>query len=157
MNYSPPGSSVHWIFQVRILEWGSCFLLQAIFPTQDSKPHLLHWQADSLPLSNQRSPFSQDSGAPGVGSGLPVTLLRAGLAHPGRRCRSWCCSLGPWCRAWADTDGVPGGCSWASRLFFTRSEDAAGTRRPCVDSNDLTFLIACLAETTMCAIIVGLI
>ena len=28
------------------------FLLQGIFPTQGSNPHLLHWQADSLPLSH---------------------------------------------------------------------------------------------------------
>ena len=32
---------------------GSHSLLQAIFPTQGSNPHLLHWQADSLPLSHQ--------------------------------------------------------------------------------------------------------
>ena len=35
----------------------SChFLLQGIFPTQESNPrllHFLHWQADSLPLSHQ--------------------------------------------------------------------------------------------------------
>ena len=27
-----------------------CLLLQGIFPTQGSNPHLLRWQADSLPL-----------------------------------------------------------------------------------------------------------
>ena len=32
---------------------GCHFLLQGIFPTQGSKPHLLHWQAGSLPLSHQ--------------------------------------------------------------------------------------------------------
>ena len=31
-------------------------LLQGIFPTQGSNPHLLHWQADSLPLSHPGSP-----------------------------------------------------------------------------------------------------
>ena len=31
-----PGSSVHGIFQARILEWGCNFLLQGIFPTQGS-------------------------------------------------------------------------------------------------------------------------
>ena len=31
------------------------FLLQRIFPTQGSNPHLLHWQAGSLPLSHQGS------------------------------------------------------------------------------------------------------
>ena len=48
MSYSPPGSSVHVIFQVRKL--GFYFLLQGIFPTQGLKPcllYLLHWQADS--------------------------------------------------------------------------------------------------------------
>ena len=36
---------------------GAMGLLQGIFPTQGSKPHLLHWQADSLPLSHQGSPY----------------------------------------------------------------------------------------------------
>ena len=53
MNCSPPGSSVHGIFQTRY--WSALpFLLQGIFPTQGSNPHLLcllHWQADSLPLA----------------------------------------------------------------------------------------------------------
>ena len=33
-------------------------LLQGIFPTQGSNPHLLHWQVDSLPLSHQTSCIS---------------------------------------------------------------------------------------------------
>ena len=44
---SPPGSSVHEISQPRILEWAA-----RIFLTQGSNPHLLHWQADSLPLTH---------------------------------------------------------------------------------------------------------
>ena len=35
---------------------GCHFLPQGIFPTQGSNPGLLHWQADSLPLSHQGSP-----------------------------------------------------------------------------------------------------
>ena len=35
---------------------GSHFLLQGIFLTQGSNTCCLHWQADSLPLSHQRSP-----------------------------------------------------------------------------------------------------
>ena len=35
---------------------GSHFLLQRIFPIQGSSLGLLHWQADSLPLSHQGSP-----------------------------------------------------------------------------------------------------
>ena len=54
MNCSPPGSSVHWILQARILAVGCHFLLQGIFLTQGLNPCLL-WllccQADSLPLS----------------------------------------------------------------------------------------------------------
>ena len=38
------------------MEVGCHFLLQGILPTQGSNPHLLHWQADSLPLSHQGSP-----------------------------------------------------------------------------------------------------
>ena len=51
MNCSPPGSSVHGIFQAGILEWGCRFLLQGIFPTQGLNPCLwclLHRQADSF-------------------------------------------------------------------------------------------------------------
>ena len=38
---SPMDSSVHGILQAKILEWGCHALLQGIFPTQGSKPHLL--------------------------------------------------------------------------------------------------------------------
>ena len=34
------------------------FLLQGIFLTRGSNPPLLHWQADSLPLSHQEAPWS---------------------------------------------------------------------------------------------------
>ena len=57
MDCSPPSSSVHGISQARILEYFYFyFLLQCILLTQKSNPHLLHWQADSLPLSHVRSP-----------------------------------------------------------------------------------------------------
>ena len=42
MDCSPPGSFVHGILQARIPEWICHFLLQAIFLTQASNPHLLH-------------------------------------------------------------------------------------------------------------------
>ena len=41
MDHSPPGFSVHGISQARILEWVCHYLLQGIFPTQGSNPHLL--------------------------------------------------------------------------------------------------------------------
>ena len=37
---------------------GFHFLLQGISPTQGSNPSLLHWQADSLPLSHLGSPVA---------------------------------------------------------------------------------------------------
>ena len=53
MDCSPPGSCVHGIFQKKY--WRRLpYLLQGVFLTQESSPHLLrllHWQADFLPLS----------------------------------------------------------------------------------------------------------
>ena len=39
---------------------GCHFLLQRIFPTQGSNPHLPRWQVDSLPLSQLGSPKDTD-------------------------------------------------------------------------------------------------
>ena len=54
MDCSPPGSSVH--FPGNNTGVGSHSLLHGTFPTQAWNPHLLHWQADSSPLSDQGSP-----------------------------------------------------------------------------------------------------
>ena len=50
MDCNLPGSSVHGIFQARVLEW---FLLQRIFPTQGSNPGLLHYRQTVYRLSHQ--------------------------------------------------------------------------------------------------------
>ena len=42
-------------FSGKITGVGCHFLSQGIFLTQGSNPRLLHWQADSLPLSHQGS------------------------------------------------------------------------------------------------------
>ena len=42
MDCNLPGSSVHEIFQARILEWVTISYSRGIFPTQGSNPHLLH-------------------------------------------------------------------------------------------------------------------
>ena len=58
MDCSPAGSYVHGNFPGKKTGVGFHFLLQGIFPTQGLNPsllHLLHWQADSLLLSNQGS------------------------------------------------------------------------------------------------------
>ena len=57
IDCSPPGSSVHGIFRVRILEWFA--ICSGIFLTQGLNPPLLwllHWQAESLPLSHLGKP-----------------------------------------------------------------------------------------------------
>ena len=58
MDCSPPGTSVHGIFEARILQWVA-ISYQGLFPIQGLKLHLLHllyWQADSLPLCHLESP-----------------------------------------------------------------------------------------------------
>ena len=47
-----PGFSVHGIFSVKNTGVGHHFLLQGIFLIQGLNLCLLHWQADSLPLSD---------------------------------------------------------------------------------------------------------
>ena len=51
MDYSPPGSSVHGVFQARILKWVAISSARGSFwPRNQTRiPGLLHWQADSLP------------------------------------------------------------------------------------------------------------
>ena len=58
MDRSLPGSSMHGIFQARILEIGPHFFFQGILPAQGSNSyllHLLHQQAGSSLLSHQGS------------------------------------------------------------------------------------------------------
>ena len=45
-----------WDFPGKNTGVGYHFLLQGIFPTQGLNPQLLHWQADSLPLSHPGCP-----------------------------------------------------------------------------------------------------
>ena len=56
MDCSPPGSSVHGIFQARILE-GNNSLLQGIFLIPGWNQGLLHCRQILKGLSHQRSPF----------------------------------------------------------------------------------------------------
>ena len=61
MGCSPPGFSVHGIFEARIQEWVSSSFSRGSFPTQKSNPGLLHWQMDSLPLKLLGSPLALNS------------------------------------------------------------------------------------------------
>ena len=46
-----------WDFSGKTTRVGCHFLLQGIFPTQESNPGLLHWHVDSLPVSHLGSPI----------------------------------------------------------------------------------------------------
>ena len=62
MNCSPPGSSVHGFLNNIGVGWH--VLLQGIFLTQWSNPHLLgllHWQVGSLPLASPGKPQGSDA------------------------------------------------------------------------------------------------
>ena len=66
MDCSPPGSSVHGIFQARILEWIAISFRwsssRGFSLTQRSNTHLLcllHCHMDSLPLRHLESPVTQ--------------------------------------------------------------------------------------------------
>ena len=63
IDCSPPGSSVHEIFQARILEGGCHFLCQRIFPPQGSNPGLLHFRQILYWLSYKGSPCLPDTAA----------------------------------------------------------------------------------------------
>ena len=57
MSCRPPDSCLR-DFPGKNTRMGGHFLLQGIFPTQGSNQGLLHWEADSLPLSHLGSPDS---------------------------------------------------------------------------------------------------
>ena len=57
MDSSPPDYLVHGIFPGRNTGVGCHFLLQGFLQTQRLSLCLLHWQADSLPLSHLGSPI----------------------------------------------------------------------------------------------------
>ena len=62
MDYSTSGSFVHGISQARILEWVAIPSSRGSSRPRD-QTHvscLLHWQADSLPLSHQESPVESN-------------------------------------------------------------------------------------------------
>ena len=84
MDYnSLPGSSVHRIFQARILEWVCHSLLQWTFPIQGSNLGLLHCRQILYRLSYQGSPCSIALDENAVR--LPLWLGGKESAHQRRR------------------------------------------------------------------------
>ena len=55
MNCSPPGSTVHGVFQARILEWVAISFSRGS-PQPRIEPASSAWQEDSLPLNHPGSP-----------------------------------------------------------------------------------------------------
>ena len=81
MDCSPPGFSVHGIFQTQLLAWVAMPSLQGIFPTQGLNPDLPHCKGILYPLSYQGNPrilqwvaypFSRGSSWPGIEPGSPA-------------------------------------------------------------------------------------
>ena len=54
---SLPGSSIHGIFQARVLEWGAISFSRGIFPTQGLNLGLLHCRHMLCHLSHQGRPW----------------------------------------------------------------------------------------------------
>ena len=67
-------------------------LLQGLFPPQGSNPHLLHWQADSSPLSHLGSPLMKKS--PAVFSSCEKEVARGVLPSRPICPRPWCTAVG---------------------------------------------------------------
>ena len=87
-----------WDYPGRNIGVGSHFLLQGIFPTQGLNLCLLHWQADSLPLSRQGSPIPclvQFSHSVVSNSLRPHGLQHARLPCPSSTPRT-CSNSCPW-------------------------------------------------------------
>ena len=88
MDCSMPVSSVHGDTPGKNTRVWCHFLLQGIILTQGSNPRLLHWQADSFPLSHQGSPLT---GVHTLTSHTRCTSLRAGdEGSPETRARGMC-------------------------------------------------------------------
>ena len=85
MDCSPPGSSVHGIFQARILEWVA-MPPPGDLPDQGSNPHLLHllhWKVGSLPLASPGKP-RMNGGSHATPVILSELLLKAEIQRSGR-------------------------------------------------------------------------
>ena len=65
MDCSPPGSSIHGIFQARILEWVAISLSRRIPPNPGIEPRSPALEADSLLCEPPGKPQQADEG-PGI-------------------------------------------------------------------------------------------
>ena len=100
LDSSPPGSSVHGILSGKNTGAGCYFLLQRIFPIQGLNLHLLHLlhcQADSLPLSCWEGPIgtfiviekTKCHPAKGYKKGFPETVMYPGTCICSQHAPYW--------------------------------------------------------------------
>ena len=122
MDCSPLGSSVRGILQARILEWGSHFLLQGIFPTQGSNPGLLRCRQILYQLSYKESPVES-------GTWSEVKWSEVAQSCP-TLCDSMDCSL-PGSSVHVDSLGKNTGVGWQLLLqgIFPTQESNPGLLR----------------------------
>ena len=81
---SPPNSSVYGIIQARILGWVAIFYYRGSSQRRNwtlHLLHLLHWQADSLPLCHLESPHTT------LGFGQEAKKEEGTIKLPGVLCR----------------------------------------------------------------------
>ena len=96
LDCSPPGCSLHGIFQTRKLEWVAISYSRGSSLPRDRTcvsciaGSLLHWLTDSLPLSNMGSPLGDEYGFSG-GSGIknPPAMHESLLQCRRHRFDSW--------------------------------------------------------------------
>ena len=85
MDCSTPSSSAHGISQAKILEWVAISYSRGIFPTHGLNSclfHLLHWQADSLPLHHLESPKWKITQPISEWDSEPPDLILKLISHP---------------------------------------------------------------------------
>ena len=153
MDCSPPGSSVRGILPGKNTGVGGHFLLQGIYLTQESNPCLLHWQADSLPLSppgtKQMMDFSsfESHGHPMTcrlqSISLPCPLVGPDLSGlPLVFCPLWICRFQPHhLPCWTSSLSLPPKTSkyfQSQRRFYTQSASpSSSSTHSCLTINFL--------------------
>ena len=75
MDCSLPGSSIHGIFQARILECVVIFFSRGIFPTQRLNPGLAHCRQTLYCLSHRGSPGNSAGKKSACNAGDPGSLI----------------------------------------------------------------------------------
>ena len=151
MDCSLSDSSVHGIFQARVLEWIAISFSRGIFPTQESNPGLLHCGQTLLPSEPPGKPLwhhtnppsrlipSRSTAPSASEAALSGRRLLLWTPAPGEVEASWILpsnSSGPWCQRAVD-DGPLKSVQWRApcQAVSTPPQSRSGTQA-CSDSGD---------------------